>query len=282
MPDIEWYVNGLDKLLGNSIGEMQDFTARYLRDMGTVMQAEDILSAIDTRKYSIDELTDMIAKKIRELNLTDPNRLGKLPIVCKDGITRYYDPDWWSQTIARTRAMTLNEEGLHNEMTRTGYDLVIVSIGGSGDECSRWEGKILSLTGKTPGFPTIEQARRSGEIFHPNCVHSSSPFIIAGPQEAQEIWGRDDLPSAAIEQLKTITKFQDLVAQMVEASLVRAAATRVMTLVSGETVQVGDAVLALRNSRWVTAQIVELESAERALVSKEGVSWLVSRYQIRR
>ena len=34
-----------------------------------------------------------------------------------------------------------------------------------------WEGKILSLTGKTPNFPTLEEARAAG-LFHPNCRHA--------------------------------------------------------------------------------------------------------------
>ncbi len=37
--------------------------------------------------------------------------------------------------------------------------------------CHAWEGMVLSLTGKTKGLPTYEQAREAG-CFHPNCVHT--------------------------------------------------------------------------------------------------------------
>lgn len=40
--------------------------------------------------------------------------------------------------------------------------------------CFPWEGRILSLTGKTEGFPTYEEARKAG-CFHPNCVHTLDP-----------------------------------------------------------------------------------------------------------
>jgi hypothetical protein len=70
--------------------------------------------------------------------------------------------------MARTRSRTLQEEGLHNEMARAGFDLVIVSIGGSGDACRFWEGKILSVTGHTPGYQTVSEAQRI-HLFHPNC-----------------------------------------------------------------------------------------------------------------
>ncbi len=32
----------------------------------------------------------------------------------------------------------------------------------------RGKGEILSLTGKTPGYPTLEEAKTAG-LFHPNC-----------------------------------------------------------------------------------------------------------------
>ena len=35
---------------------------------------------------------------------------------------------------------------------------------------SRWEGRIVSLTGATDGFPTMEEAKADG-LFHPNCTH---------------------------------------------------------------------------------------------------------------
>ena len=37
--------------------------------------------------------------------------------------------------------------------------------------CLEWKGQIVSLTGKTPGYPTLDDARAGG-IFHPNCIHN--------------------------------------------------------------------------------------------------------------
>lgn len=36
--------------------------------------------------------------------------------------------------------------------------------------CERWRGKVVSLTGATPGVPTLEDAIQDG-MFHPRCTH---------------------------------------------------------------------------------------------------------------
>ena len=74
----------------------------------------------------------------------------------------------------RTNSMRVYNDCLADTIGRaTGSDLVRVSTGGDPDcrLCFPWEGRILSLTGKTKGFPTYEEAREAG-CFHPNCVHT--------------------------------------------------------------------------------------------------------------
>lgn len=77
----------------------------------------------------------------------------------------------------RTNAMRVYNDSLADTIARaTGGDLARVSVGGDPDcrLCFPWEGRILSLTGRTKGFPTYEEARKAG-CFHPNCVHSLEP-----------------------------------------------------------------------------------------------------------
>ena len=169
----DFYVNGLNETLEDSIRRMKGFNAKYLREMHTVAQAEDYFKKVDSGAMSPRQMS-------KDVQRTVNHRLGpsgRLPILCKDGKTRNYDPASWSNMMARTRSRTLQEEGLHKTMADSGFDLVIVSRGGSGDECRLWEGKILSISGKTPGYPTYRDAQRSGEVFHPNCVHVTSPFL---------------------------------------------------------------------------------------------------------
>jgi hypothetical protein len=54
-----------------------------------------------------------------------------------------------------------------------GHDLIKVSThrGACPNYASRGKAKILSITGKTKGYPTLEEAKAAG-LFHPNCRHA--------------------------------------------------------------------------------------------------------------
>lgn len=67
-----------------------------------------------------------------------------------------------------------------------GSDIVTISVSGdSCDACGRYENELLSITGATPGLPTLQEAMNDG-LFHPNCTHR----IIAVPENiARKYYG---------------------------------------------------------------------------------------------
>ena len=78
----------------------------------------------------------------------------------------------YANMLVRTKSVEARNQGLANRMLQNGYDLVQVTRHNSKHEaCRKWEGKILSITGNTPGYPTLAEATASG-IFHPNCKHA--------------------------------------------------------------------------------------------------------------
>lgn len=95
-----------------------------------------------------------------------------------DGITALTDKagrrwtlDRYAEMLARTKMVEARNTGLANKMVANGFDLVEVSDHMSDHkECAAYEGKILSLTGKTPGYPTLADAMANG-LLHPNCEH---------------------------------------------------------------------------------------------------------------
>ncbi len=96
------------------------------------------------------------------------NGLGVL--IDKGG--RKWDFDVYSRMLVRTKAVEARNQGLANRMLASGYDLVQVTRHGTEHPaCQVWEGKILSLTGNTPGYPTLAEAKQGG-LFHPNCKHA--------------------------------------------------------------------------------------------------------------
>jgi hypothetical protein len=101
-----------------------------------------------------------------------------------EGITGFQDArgrNWnmktYAEMVARTTTMEAHLTGTANRLLEHGYDLVrISSHAGSCEKCAPWQGKVLSLTGKTPGYPTLEDARADG-LFHPNRRHAYSLYV---------------------------------------------------------------------------------------------------------
>ena len=73
--------------------------------------------------------------------------------------------------------MEAHLQGTANRLVEQGHDLVKVSTHrGACEKCVPWQGKVLSITGKTSGYPTLEEAKAAG-LFHPNCRHAYGLYI---------------------------------------------------------------------------------------------------------
>ena len=96
----------------------------------------------------------------------------------QDGITGLVDRagkkwklDVYAAMIASTQLANASRGGVTNTALEYGFDVVKVTRHGSKhDACAVWEGKQLSLTGKTPGIPTLAEAEAAG-LFHVGCRH---------------------------------------------------------------------------------------------------------------
>jgi len=90
-------------------------------------------------------------------------------------VVRQVDVETYSEMLARTISANSYREEVKNIVLQQFKDVGdLVEVVGSAeckcDTCSEYLGKILSLTGKTKGFETIDEAKEKG-LFHPNCVH---------------------------------------------------------------------------------------------------------------
>jgi hypothetical protein len=111
---------------------------------------------------------------------------------------RNWDFDTYARMLVRTKAVEARNQGLTNRMLQIGYDLVQVTRHQSTHQaCAALEGKVLSLTGRTPkgtklagGFTvwgTLDEAKAVG-LFHPNCKHAINVLIpsLAAKTEAYD------------------------------------------------------------------------------------------------
>lgn len=98
---------------------------------------------------------------------------------------RSWEMGAYAEMVGRTTAAQASLEGHATRLEAAGVDTVVVSNAPEECEtCRVWEGRILSLTGKTAGrlkdgktvAGTVAEARRAG-LFHPNCRHSYSVYL---------------------------------------------------------------------------------------------------------
>lgn len=90
----------------------------------------------------------------------------------KDRSGRMWNMRTYCEMHARTVCMEAHLQGTANRLVEQGHDLVKVSTHrGACELCQPWQGKILSITGKTKGYPTLEEAKAAG-LFHVNCRHA--------------------------------------------------------------------------------------------------------------
>lgn len=95
----------------------------------------------------------------------------------KDRAGREWNMRSYAEMVARTTTMEAHNRGTVNRLAENDFDLVIVSShAGACELCVPWEGKVLSITGKTPGYPTLAEAKAAG-LFHPRCVHAMSLWV---------------------------------------------------------------------------------------------------------
>ena len=100
------------------------------------------------------------------------------------GITTFVDKagrNWSLASYAEmcTRTVTAHAalQGHIDRQLEVGEDLVKVSsIGTTCPICMRWQGVVLSISGNSPKYHSVDEAKAAG-LFHPNCKHTLGMYI---------------------------------------------------------------------------------------------------------
>lgn len=89
-----------------------------------------------------------------------------------DKAGRSWSLERYGEMLYRTKIVEARNLGMANKIVENGYDLAQVSRHETLHKaCAVWEGKIVSINGNTPGYPTLADAELAG-LFHPNCEHA--------------------------------------------------------------------------------------------------------------
>lgn len=97
----------------------------------------------------------------------------------QSGITGFIDSKgrkWklstYSEMVIRTTTSEAQNQAVANSVLGRGLDLVRVDEHKHpNDVCSEFDGKVFSLTGRTPGYPVLKKV----PPFHPRCKHGILP-----------------------------------------------------------------------------------------------------------
>lgn len=148
-------------------------------------------------------------KNIKKLIQKDLSRNGLKESLNKKGFIGIVDAKgrrWNTKTYVdmavSTKISSAYAEGLKDRARDTGKDLAVVPDKGAKDMCSKFEGMLISMTGETEGFPTYDQLKATGLIFHPNCVHTPFPVGRVDLVPEEDI----ALHNKKVKELKEITK----------------------------------------------------------------------------
>jgi hypothetical protein len=142
-------------------------TKKMVRDVfSEVMKQQRIQNK--GRKTIEKEVGQILSKKIIEEQMKKNAFIG---IVDKSG--RKWQLEKYISMAVRTKILESYRQGVITEALERGIDTVYISVNNAKDDCVKFEGILLSLTGATPNLPRIDDLRRtySNSIFHPNCKH---------------------------------------------------------------------------------------------------------------
>ena len=160
--NLKQLVLATNKLLNNaSFQILRNAEDAYTQIMSNATTG--LLAGTDTRIQASQKMLNEMAMK------------GITSFVDKSG--RSWNLSSYAEMCARTVSAHAALQGHIDRQLEVGEDLVKVStIGTTCPICSRWQGVVLSISGKSPKYHSLDEAKASG-LFHPNCKHTLGMFI---------------------------------------------------------------------------------------------------------
>lgn len=153
------------RILSNSMGIYRDVISEA---------STGVLSGVDTRREASQNALNQFASK------------GITGFVDRAG--RNWELASYVEMATRTASSRAALQGHVDRSTELGQDLMMVSgHAATCPLCAPWNNVVISISGKTPGYPTLDMAHEAG-LFHPNCKHTLTVWIpgLDGNEEHAE------------------------------------------------------------------------------------------------
>lgn len=160
---------------------------------------KDLLQVTKNTEYSIKKhIQEVLTKHLNIQNLQNMGREDLVAVLKKElkaetvkaGIQdsmiglvdkkgRRWKVDTYIDMVVQTKAHQIYVQGLQDYTRRNDGKGDLARIPRNPltvDECKKYEGIIISLTGMTTGYVTYEELKATGQIFHPRCRHTPIPI----------------------------------------------------------------------------------------------------------
>jgi len=118
---------------------------------------QDRLIELFKQTNSIDQFRKQLAKE------------GFAGIIDKRG--HVWKPEVYAKMVLRTKLMEADVALQQAEGAKNDVGLAWISSAHVDNPCNLWEWTLISLNGSVHGLPTYDQAKATGQVFHPNCQH---------------------------------------------------------------------------------------------------------------
>jgi hypothetical protein len=140
-----------------------------------------VIQASDSAYQTADTLT---RRQLTQDLINQFQREGFTGIRYSNG--RRVQLDSYAEMVARTQAQQASNQARWNRLQERGKDLTVISVHfPSSDICEPHQGRVHSISGDDPRYPSLESIISEG-VFRPNCGHSSSEW-----NEGDELPERD-------------------------------------------------------------------------------------------
>lgn len=180
--EITWRAAGGAGNVVEPLAGLRAVEALTQETLGNVLATHNgiLRSVMDTYRSVIAEsssgvlLGDQTRRQAAQAAL---NRFAQKGIVgFVDAAGRGWRLENYTEVALRTACGRAAVQGHVDRLQANGLDLVIVSDAPKEcDRCRPFEGKVYSLSGTDPKYPSLDSARAGG-LFHCNCRHSTSLY----------------------------------------------------------------------------------------------------------
>lgn len=120
------------------------------------------------RRELTKEISQTLSKQFIKEQLRNDGFVGIV-----DSANRKWTLNNYVKMATQTKIQDTFRQGVVFEAIERGHDLAYISDHNAKDACSKFEGLVISLTGQTEGYPSLDDIKGhfGSDIFHPFCKH---------------------------------------------------------------------------------------------------------------